>query len=162
MVVACAAGALAGFATPLSAQSDPYDSGGPLISEQAAYDVEYYELALRVDPADSTIDGAATLVARALARMKNFVVDLDPRLEIREVAAEGTSVSRRVDGARRVRRTPPGRTDPSLGRQLHLGANAFGRAPWIGTSCFTIPLQPGENAVADPDHWILKEAEGSP
>ncbi|MCK5446808.1 MAG: hypothetical protein KAJ43_01640, partial [Gemmatimonadetes bacterium] len=37
---------------------DPYDSGGPLIVEQAAYDVTYYDLALTVDPTDSTIVGS--------------------------------------------------------------------------------------------------------
>ncbi len=37
-------------ASPAHAQTDIYDSGGPLMPEQAAYDVEFYDLALRVDP----------------------------------------------------------------------------------------------------------------
>ena len=42
----------------VSAQPDPYVSGGPLSQEQASYDVSFYDLNLRIDPADSTIAGA--------------------------------------------------------------------------------------------------------
>jgi aminopeptidase N len=158
VILACAAGALAGLARPLGAQSDPYDSGGPLLPEQAAYDVEYYELDLRVDPADSTIDGAATLHARALSKMKSFVVDLDPRLEIREVTAEGTSAPKPLryerrggkvwidlDSTRRsgeelaVRIAYAGRPRVAPMPPWEGGftwARTASGAPWIGTSCF--------------------------
>ena len=69
----------------LRAQSDPYDSGGPLMPEQAAYDVGYYDLEIRVDPADSSIAGVATLVTRLVSDLEELVVDLDPLLEIRSV-----------------------------------------------------------------------------
>ena len=36
---------------------DPYDSGGVLDAERAAYDVQWYGLDVRVDPSDSTIQG---------------------------------------------------------------------------------------------------------
>ena len=39
---------------------DPYDSGGVLDAERAAYDVQWYGLDVRVDPSDSTIQGTFT------------------------------------------------------------------------------------------------------
>ena len=51
-------------AGPLSAQKNPYDSGGPLMPEQAAFDVLFYDLALEVHPSDRTIEGSLTMTAR--------------------------------------------------------------------------------------------------
>ena len=44
-------------ATILCAQTDITDSGGPLMPEQAAYDVTYYELTLEVKPDNKSIQG---------------------------------------------------------------------------------------------------------
>jgi aminopeptidase N len=65
---------------------DPYDSGGPLIVEQAAYDVAYYDLALAVDPADSTIEGTLRMEARIVAPADVVALDLDTLLAIETVA----------------------------------------------------------------------------
>jgi aminopeptidase N len=65
---------------------DPYDSGGPLIVEQAAYDVAYYDLALAVDPADSTIEGTLRMEARIVAPADVVALDLDTLLAIESVA----------------------------------------------------------------------------
>ncbi|MFQ5571156.1 MAG: M1 family metallopeptidase, partial [Rhodothermales bacterium] len=66
---------------------DPYDSGGPLLPEQAAYDVTFYDLALRVQPSDSTIRGTLTATARIVSPTAWFVLDLDPLLDVASVAA---------------------------------------------------------------------------
>jgi len=65
----------------------PSDSGGPLLAEQAAYDVKHYDLALRVNPAEQSITG--TLEARALIVHPTawFVLDLDEPLLVSAVAA---------------------------------------------------------------------------
>ncbi|NQU26947.1 MAG: hypothetical protein HQ528_01520, partial [Candidatus Marinimicrobia bacterium] len=34
----------------IDAQTDLYDTGGPLMPEQAAYDVTFYDLDLNIDP----------------------------------------------------------------------------------------------------------------
>ena len=65
---------------------DPYDSGGPLIVEQAAYDVTYYDLALTVDPTDSTIVGSLRMDARVAAPAEVVALDLDPLLAIESVS----------------------------------------------------------------------------
>jgi aminopeptidase N len=60
-------------------------SGGPLLPEQAAYHVAHYDLALKVDPATKTIDGALTVDAKVLAPLDKFVLDLDPILTVKAV-----------------------------------------------------------------------------
>ena len=65
---------------------DPYDSGGPLIVEQAAYDVTYYDLALTVDPSDSTIAGSLRMDARMVAPAEVVALDLDTLLAIESVS----------------------------------------------------------------------------
>ena len=68
-----------------SAQNRRYSqedaSGGVLLPEEAAYDVKAYDLALRVDPEEKTIDGTLTMDAELLAATEFVVMDLDPRLE---------------------------------------------------------------------------------
>ena len=65
---------------------DPYDSGGPLIVEQAAYDVTFYDLALTVDPTDRTIAGSLRMEARMVAPAEVVALDLDPLMAIESVS----------------------------------------------------------------------------
>lgn len=81
----------------VNAQSEPYVSGGELSQEQASYDVTYYNLDLRVDPADSTIAGSVVANARIVQPTQWFVLDLDPRLEVRGVAESGVPLPYRRD-----------------------------------------------------------------
>jgi aminopeptidase N len=78
--------------SPVS-QVGTYDSGGPLIPEQAAYDVTFYDLRLRVTPSDSTIAGTLTVVADVIARLDQLVLDLDERLGIGEVVLQAPTAS---------------------------------------------------------------------
>jgi aminopeptidase N len=70
----------------VQSQPNPFDSGGVLSPEQAAYDVTFYDLTLRVNPADSTIAGTLTATARITAPLAWFVLDLEPSLTVTEVA----------------------------------------------------------------------------
>ena len=82
--------------TSLPAQSNTYDSGGLLLPEQAAYDVTFYDLALRVDPDDQAIAGMLTVTARIVAPTAHFVLDLDALLAVEAVEAvaeEGTKTA---------------------------------------------------------------------
>jgi len=70
-------------------------SGGPLMPEQAAYDVKSYDLDLRIDPDTQTIKGALTAHARILSPLDWFVLDLDPPLVVDSVTmvnADGKSL----------------------------------------------------------------------
>ncbi len=64
---------------------DPYDSGGPLIVEQAAYDVTFYDLSLAVDPADSTIAGTLRMDASVVSPADVVALDLDTLLAIESI-----------------------------------------------------------------------------
>ncbi len=70
----------------VNAQSDPYASGGVLSPEQASYDVTFYDLDLRVNPADSSIEGSLTAVARVVQPLHYLVLDLDPNLDVTSVS----------------------------------------------------------------------------
>lgn len=63
----------------------PTDTGGPLMPEQAAYDVKSYDLDLRVDPAGQSIKGVHTTLALIVHPTKWFVLDLDTPLQVDSV-----------------------------------------------------------------------------
>lgn len=69
----------------VNAQSDPLSSGGELTPEQASFDVTFYDLDLRVDPSDSTIEGSLTAVSRIVQPTNRLVLDLAPELAISAV-----------------------------------------------------------------------------
>ncbi|HEV3470625.1 MAG TPA: M1 family metallopeptidase [Pyrinomonadaceae bacterium] len=60
----------------------PTDSGGPLMPEQAAYDVTSYDLSLRIDPREQAIAGTLTARARIVHPTEWFVLDLDTPLAV--------------------------------------------------------------------------------
>ena len=73
------------------ARSATEDSGGPLMKEQAAYDVQHYDLSLRVDPVKKTISGTGTIEVKMLEPMSWLVFDLDPRLKVKRVRLANAS-----------------------------------------------------------------------
>jgi aminopeptidase N len=60
-------------------------SGRAQPKEEACYDVQRYDLAVRVDPAERRITGRVEMTARWTAASDDFVLDLDDRLEVRSV-----------------------------------------------------------------------------
>lgn len=62
--------------------NDPYDSGGVLLPEQAAYDVQHYDLSVRVFPDRQEISGSVIITADIASPLAWFVLDLDPRLAV--------------------------------------------------------------------------------
>ena len=67
-------------------------SGGILIPEQAAYDVQHYELVLSVHPKKKAIGGRLTMRAVALSDVRRLALDLDGRLEVSAVESQGNQV----------------------------------------------------------------------
>lgn len=74
------------FATSIFAQlTDILDSGGPLMTEQAAYDVKEYDLTLSVYPQDSSIAGELRAKALIVQPTYWFVLDIDTVFYIESV-----------------------------------------------------------------------------
>lgn len=55
----------------------PTDSGGPLMPEQAAYDVKHYDLSVRLDIPNQSISGSLAVKALIVKPLSKFVLDLD-------------------------------------------------------------------------------------
>jgi len=144
------------------AQDVPRDSGGPLLPEQAAYDVTFYDLNLRVQPDARRVDGAVTVHATATAPLGQFVLNLDRLLQVRTVTQQDTGGRRAL---RFERRADSNQVWIDLPRTIEAGETvqltvAYGGeprvapnppwdggftwsetpdgAPWIATSCQTI------------------------
>jgi len=66
-----------------------HNSGGPIIHEQASYDINFYDLTLFVNPDDSTIQGKLLAKATVLNDLEWFVLDLDPALLVNRVSIPG-------------------------------------------------------------------------
>ena len=79
---------------PLSLLSQPpiYDSGGPLLPEQAAYDVAYYELDLQIFPEEKRIEGSLAMMIKILEDMEAVVMNLDTLLKVDSASIEGSPV----------------------------------------------------------------------
>jgi aminopeptidase N len=94
----CAA-AIATAQRPLGVR--PTDSGGPLMPEQAAYDVKAYDLALAVNPAEQSIKGTLTATALIVSPTEWFVLDLDTPLAVESVKMMEGGKSRPLEFERR-------------------------------------------------------------
>lgn len=55
----------------------PTDTGGPLMPEQAAFDVQTYDVALKVDPTTKMIYGTTVMTAKIVKPTNVIVLDLD-------------------------------------------------------------------------------------
>jgi aminopeptidase N len=69
----------------LAQQVAIHDSGGPILPEQAAFDVTFYELDLVIDPESRSISGSGTTHVRILAPLRHLVLDLDTTFTISSV-----------------------------------------------------------------------------
>lgn len=145
------------FAILCFAQTDIYDSGGPLMPEQAAYDVTYYDLHLSVFPKDSSIQGYVTINAHIVQPIDYFVVDLDTLLKINKVTETLSGKEKSREFARETGKVWIGlRTTRQPGESVSIkifyggkplvakrppwdGGFTWARTnddqPWIGTSC---------------------------
>jgi aminopeptidase N len=60
-------------------------SGGALKLEQAAYDVQSYDISIKVDPAKKTLTGTTVMEAKAVIPTTSILVDLDDPYSISKV-----------------------------------------------------------------------------
>jgi Aminopeptidase N len=70
--------------------SRPTETGGPLMLEQAAYDVQSYDVSLNVDPKTKSISGTTVMTAKTVIPTDVIVLDLDTPYIISKVT-DGTT-----------------------------------------------------------------------
>ncbi len=63
----------------------PTETGGPLMFEQAAYDVQTYNVAVKVDPAAKSISGTTVMTANIVIPTDVIVLDLDTPYTISKI-----------------------------------------------------------------------------
>jgi aminopeptidase N len=66
----------------------PTETGGPLMFEQAAFDVQSYDITLNVDPKAKSITGTTVMTARIVIPTNVIVLDLDTPYKIDNVFGE--------------------------------------------------------------------------
>lgn len=159
-------------------QVEVYNSGGELMPEQAAFDVKFYDLALKIDPSEKAISGTLRVEAEVLEPLKTFVLQLDNLLRV-EAVYEGRQQGRSFrhkDGLLYIdlgQEKPKGaRLDISVvyGGKPRVAPNppwdggftwtqTAGGQPWIATSCQLIGADvwwPCKDHVSDePDSMAL-------
>ena len=130
-----------------SAQSDDeLNSGRPMPPEQAAFDVEYYRLAVRVDPERKSIEGRLEMRAKLLAETDSLILDLDHRLDVKSVSIDTETRSEGGSGG-----------DGERARFRHRESEIFIRVPddfvAVGSSFRVIVNYGGKPRVAPRPPW---------
>jgi aminopeptidase N len=70
----------------------PTETGGPLAFEQAAFDVQNYDVSVKVDPATKTIAGTTVMTAKIVIPTNVIRLDLDTPYTISKVTERGGDV----------------------------------------------------------------------
>ena len=63
----------------------PTETGGPLMFEQAAFDVHAYDVSVKVDPANKSISGTTAMTAKVVIPTNVIVLNLDDAFKIEKV-----------------------------------------------------------------------------
>jgi aminopeptidase N len=69
--------------------SKPTETGGPLIPEQAAFDVQTYDISIKVDPATKSITGTTVMTAKIVHPTDTIILNLDTPYKIDRVFGQG-------------------------------------------------------------------------
>jgi aminopeptidase N len=81
--------------------SKPTETGGPLMFEQAAFDVQTYDVTLRVDPAKRAVTGTTVMTARVVIPTNVIVLDLDTPYTVNGVFGDALNERNRLKFERR-------------------------------------------------------------
>ncbi len=154
---------LAGFAllcttgAPLHAQFTRADSlrGATDSPTRNWWDVTYYDLALRVNPADSTVRGSNAITYRVLRPARELQVDLQAPLRVDSMLQDGRRVPVRQEGSAWFATLP---SAPPAGESRTLTVHYSGRPtiarrpPWEGGITWA------SDSLGRP--WIVTTAQG--
>jgi aminopeptidase N len=128
---------------------------GSITPERAWWDVAFYDLEVRVSPADSSVRGRSAITYRVTGAARDLQVDLMTPLEVDSVVQDGVRLAHRRDG--NVFFVTP-RAAQRVGEQktvtvyYHGQPMAAKRAPWDGGFVW------GRDSLARP--WIATANQG--
>jgi aminopeptidase N len=157
--IALAVAAALTFAAPAAAQFTPGSDGlGDPFFPQAGnggYDVKHYSLDLDYERASNTLDGKATIVAKATQNLSSFNLDLRG-FEIPEIEVNGRDASFTRSGVHELTVTPQ--------RGLRAGLPFVVQVEYTGTPTEVIdPDGTSEGWVPTADGaFVVNEPQGSP
>ncbi len=118
----------------------PTDTGGPLMFEQAVYDVRSYDVSVRVDPAAKSIDGVTKMSAKVVIPTNVIVLDLDTPFAVKSVTESGQNIAWKRKGGRLYLHFPMTKQvgDPIETAVVYSGVPRVApRPPWIGGFMWT-------------------------
>ena len=72
---------------------------GSITPERIWWDLKYYELRVKVNPAEKTISGSTAVFYEVLKSYQTIQIDLQPPLKIEKVTQDGQELSFKQDGA---------------------------------------------------------------
>ncbi len=136
------------------------DTGGPLIPEQAAYDVTFYDLDLDVRPATQTIEGSLSVHARIVHPTEVLVLHLDSLLSVRGVelahpgAAARNTDYEHANGFLRISLNSTRQPGSNVVAKISYGGapRVAPRAPWVGGFVWA--------ETPDGNPWIATAVQG--
>jgi aminopeptidase N len=128
----------------VAAQRGPFSRAdtlrGTIGPERAWWDVVYYDLVVRVDPADSSLVGSNTIHYRVTGPARELQVDLMAPLQVDSVTQDGARLAVRRDGnawfAQPTGAPPSGSTE-SVTVHYHGHPRAAVNPPWDGGLVWT-------------------------
>ena len=123
--------------------------------ERSWWDVAFYDLAVKVNPADSSIVGRNTITYRIVRRAREMQIDLQQPLRVDSVVQDGTELSARRDGnALFVRLLSPQRVGSRKAISVYYRGRPTValRAPWDGGFVWA------RDSLGNP--WIATANEG--
>ena len=131
------------FSNIVFAQRDlgvrPTETGGVLMYEQAAYDVENYDISIRVNPTEKSISGETVVNAKIVMPVNWFVVDLDTPYTVSETSIVEKNQSKPLSFERRggkiwIKFPMTRQTGETVAVKVKYSGvpRVAPRAPWIG------------------------------
>ena len=96
LLLACAASATASAQEPTFTHADTLR--GSITAERAWWDVVFYDLHVRINPADSTIRGWNGITYRVTGPSRAMQIDLQTPLEVDSIVQDGRRLTYRRDG----------------------------------------------------------------
>ena len=126
-------------AAPLTAQEHRFTRAdtlrGSISPERAWWDVTYYDLDVRVNPADSTVAGSNRIVYRVLSAPRTMQIDLDERLRVDSIIQDERALTFTREGnVIWVEGAGPRQVGETGSVTVHYGGQpiAAANAPWDG------------------------------